>query len=83
MDEPGAHRSTGVWTQDKPPDKIFRLLFPWNGRLRNDQREPSFSGRHGHYCFPEGSERGTSSPRGGVLEKFVEEVETMLGVSVR
>ena len=42
MDESGTHQPTEVWGDYPSPDEIFRLLFSWDGYIRNHQREPTF-----------------------------------------
>lgn len=42
VDGSGTHLSEEVWVEDQLPDKTFGLLFPWDGHIRNHQRESAF-----------------------------------------
>ena len=81
MDKCRAHRPAGVWAQGQLSNGIFRLLFSWDGHIRDYQREHPIPQKQRHHCFREGVEGRASIPRDAVHGEPVEDVGDVLGVS--
>ena len=83
MDEPRADCSGEIRIQEEPSDKILRLLRPWNGDIRNHQREHPISRTHRYRRFCESDTRRTPHPRRNVPGGSVEDDGVVLDASTR